>query len=167
MESTLPENFRLRGNLQPGDIGAVVRLHGMLYAEEYGFDHTFEGYVAEGMAEFARSFDPHRERFWAVEKDREVIGSIAIVNRSPNDAQLRWFLIHPHFRGQGFGRYLLEEALRFCKERGYGKIFLWTLQNLTAATHLYTSFGFMKTEEKTHPLWGKVLTEERYDWVVS
>ncbi len=32
-----------------------------------------------------------------------------------------------------------------------------------AKAHLYQQAGFRKTEEKTHPLWGQVLSEERYD----
>jgi len=165
MENILPANFNMRCDLQPGDIGAVIRLHGMLYAEEHGFDHSFEGYVAAGMAEFARSFDPDRERLWMVEEGSQSVGSIALVKHSPTEAQLRWFLIHPQYRGRGLGRFLLGEIFRFCGEKGYRKVFLWTVRGLNAATHLYTSFGFRKTEEKTHPLWGNILTEERYDWI--
>lgn len=38
--STIP----LRTNLEPGDLGTVVGLHGAVYAEEHGFDHTSETY---------------------------------------------------------------------------------------------------------------------------
>lgn len=91
-------------------------------------------------------------------------GSIAIIHRPSNEAQLRWFLVHPELRGRGFGRALLEEALRFCLDQGYRRVFLWTLKDLAAATHLYQSHGFEKTAEKIHPLWGKTIHEERYDF---
>lgn len=153
----------MRSDLKPGDLGSIVRLHGILYAREWGFDRTFEGYVAAGVAEFALSFIPGRDRAWVLEQEGRMFGSIAIVHRPASEAQLRWFLVHPELRGLGFGRALLKEALRFCQEQGYRRVFLWTFKDLSAATHLYRSQGFQKTDEKIHPLWGKTVHEERYD----
>src|SRR5215472_7259139 len=53
--STSQEGVTVRTYLKPGDIGAIVSLHGILYAGEYGFDPTFEAYVAGPLAEFVRS----------------------------------------------------------------------------------------------------------------
>jgi len=159
----ISEDVKVRYNLEPGDMGSVLYLHGLLYGQEYGYDHTFEGYVAAGLAEFAQSFHPDKDRLWIAEMARQRIGSIAIVGRSESIAQLRWFIVHPEKRGQGLGRALLQAALQFCRQRGYKTIFLWTIRDLTIATHLYLAAGFRKIEEKTHKLWGKILTEERYD----
>jgi N-acetylglutamate synthase-like GNAT family acetyltransferase len=156
------DEVKVRYDLRPGDIGSVVSLHGILYSREYDYDHTFEAYVAAGTAEFAQSFDPHQDRLWIAETGGETIGSIAIVRRPESEAQLRWFLIHPNWRGLGLGRILLREALQFCKECRYKAVFLWTVSYLTAATHLYKSAGFKKTEKKTSKLWGHTVTEERY-----
>ena len=120
-----------------------------------------------GLLEFALSFDPQKDRVWVVEREGQTIGSIAIVQRPREEAQLRWFLIHPDSRGLGLGRTLLTEAVQFCKEQGYHKVFLWTIRNLTVATHLYRSCGFEKTNERIHPLWGKMVHEERYDLLLS
>jgi N-acetylglutamate synthase-like GNAT family acetyltransferase len=163
LPETIPQTLTLRYGLQLGDMGAIIQLHGTLYAKEYGYDQTFESYVAAGLAEFAQSFSPDKDRVWIVEEKGEITGSIAIVGRSKREAQLRWFLIHPKYRGLGLGRILLKAGLQFCKEQGYENVFLWTIQNLAVATHLYRSFGFQKTDEKIHPLWGKMVHEERYD----
>jgi hypothetical protein len=56
---------------RPGDMGWIIRHHGSLYAEEYGWDETFEALVAEIAAKFIRSFDPKRERCWIAERERE------------------------------------------------------------------------------------------------
>lgn len=159
---TLPPNIKIRHDLQPGDIGFLTYLHGVLYAEECGWDYTLEAYVARPLAEFATS-QTDRERIWIVEKDGKVAGSIAIVENSPTEAQLRWLLLHPAVRGHGIGQLLVEEAIAFCRDCGYSSIFLWTVRGLAAAAHLYESAGFQLTKEKTHRIWGAMLTEQRYE----
>src|SRR5436309_592179 len=49
---------------QPGDMGWVTSAHGALYAQEYGWDITFEALVAKITAEFIENFDAKRERCW-------------------------------------------------------------------------------------------------------
>jgi ribosomal protein S18 acetylase RimI-like enzyme len=113
--------------------------------------------------QFVLSFDSRKDRLWLAELDGRIVGSVAIVGRADNAAQLRWFLVHPDCRGQGLGRTLLDEALRFCHECGFRLVYLWTFSELTAAAHLYRDAGFRRTELKTHRIWGRMITEERYD----
>src|SRR5687767_5795171 len=115
--------FTLRTDLRPGDLGAIVALHGVTYAREYGFDATFEAYVAGPLAEFVRHRTP-RDRLWIAEKDGQLAGCIAIVAASEREAQLRWYLVAPAARGHGLGKTLLTEAVAFCEQCGYEKIFL-------------------------------------------
>jgi GNAT superfamily N-acetyltransferase len=159
------DSIRLRTDLRPGDIGAVIRLHGILYAAEYQFDSTFEGYVAEGLARFVLARDPARGRLWLAETEDRLAGCVAIVPRAEaeTEAQLRWFLVHPQYRGKGLGHKLLDAALHFCRSREYRAVMLWTVRGLLAATHLYRSAGFRKMEERSVALWGRTITEERYD----
>ncbi len=160
--SLLPVNISIRNDLKPGDIGYLTYLHGILYAQEYGWDYTFEAYVAAPLAEFAKTHTG-RERIWIVESNGQVAGSVAIVQASLQAAQLRWMLLTPELRGRGLGRRLVESALAFCREQGYASVFLWTVSLLTVATRLYQSAGFQLTEQKTHHLWGAELTEQRYE----
>jgi ribosomal protein S18 acetylase RimI-like enzyme len=161
--STSLAKWNLRHCIRPGDIGYLTHLHGITYAKEYGYDKTFEAYVADGLAEFVRSFSPDKDRIWLAETSDQIIGSIAIVGHSKVEAQLRWFFVHPKYRGIGMGRKLLNRALRFCKKRKYRTVFLWTTSELDAAQHLYTSAGFRRAQKKTHRIWGRMITEERYD----
>jgi N-acetylglutamate synthase-like GNAT family acetyltransferase len=157
------KDISVRHDLQPGDMGNVIYLHATVYAEEYGFDHTFEGYVALGLAEFAQSFNSTKDRLWVAETEGKTIGSIAVFRRSESDAQLRWFLVHQNFRCRGLGKLLFNEAILFCKKCGFKNVFLWTFKGLDAANYLYKSAGFEKTEEITHQIWGQTLTEEKYE----
>jgi ribosomal protein S18 acetylase RimI-like enzyme len=155
--------WTLRHSLTPGDIGYLTYLHGTVYAREFGYNTTFEAYVASGLAEFVESFDPKKDRIWLVEAKHRIVGSIAIVGRSRRRAQLRWFFVHPSYRGHGMGRKLLKEAMQFSKKRKYKTVDLWTTSELDTARHLYQGLGFKKTHEKEHRHWGKTVKEERYD----
>jgi ribosomal protein S18 acetylase RimI-like enzyme len=154
--------WTIRHSLKPGDIGYLTYLHGTVYAREYGYDTTFEAYVASGLAEFVESYDPKKDRMWLVEAKQRIVGSVAIVGRTKLKAQLRWFFVHPDYRGHGMGRKLLSVALQFSK-RQYRTVFLWTTSELDAARHLYQVLGFERTKESEHQRWGKSVMEERYD----
>ena len=156
-------SMNIRTNIKPGDIGYITYLHGTLYAAEYGLDHTFEGYVAAGIGEFAQKYDANKDYFAVAELDGRIVGAIAIVDQPDRTAQLRWFLVHPDARGRGLGKRLLRDAVDFCRQRNYKGVFLWTISELTTAAHLYRDAGFELTEQNTHEIWGAVRTEERYE----
>ena len=159
--------WNLRNNLKPVDANYLIHLHGVLYVKEYGYDKTFETYVADGLTKFVNSFNLEKDKIWLAEINNQIIGSIAIVGCLRNEAQLRWFLVHPDYRGLGLGKELMKKTLHFCKKRRYKIIFLWSASELCAARHIYMQAGFRKTMEKTHKIWGKRVTEERYDLHLS
>ena len=96
-----------------------------------------------------------------------IVGSIAIVDAGNNEAQLRWLMLTKETRGKGLGRELMKKALKFCSEKGYGRVFLWTIDALEAARALYLKNGFEVTEEKRHVIWGVEVNEQRYDLVLD
>ena len=157
----------IRTEMVPGDLGEIVRLHGVLYADEYGLDNTFEAYVAGPLSEFVLSKDRMGQRIWVVEVAGKVVGCIAIVRNAEGVAQLRWFILTPDTRGKGLGKRLMEEAVNYSREAGYRRIILWTFSELETAIALYKRWGFEKTEEKAHNLWGRDLVEEKYELVLA
>ena len=155
--------FTLRTELRPGDIGHVVRQHGLVYAQERGWDHRFEAYVAGPLAEFAIRHDATRERMWLAEYGASIVGSIAIVSGAADSAQLRWFLVDPAHRGMGVGTRLLAEAIAFCRATGRRHVYLWTVSGLDVSARLYRRAGFALSEQVRSERWGAPVVEERYD----
>jgi GNAT superfamily N-acetyltransferase len=152
----------IRSDLRPGDLGMIVYLHGVHYAQERGFDPTFEAYVAGPLAQAVSAGSP-RDRIWIAEREGRMVGCVAIVAASLQTAQLRWLLVDPAARGEGLGKRLLNEALAFCRECGHTEVILWTESALKIAASLYQSAGFRKTEEKPGRVWGVDLIEEKYE----
>ena len=156
-------DFQIRHTLQPGDLGAIVQLHGIVYANEYGLDTTFEPYVAKPLSDFVLEGSG---RLWVAERDGRLMGSIAVVV-SEGEGQLRWFLLAPEARGSGLGRRLLDLAMHYCQERRFPRVFLWSFTDLTAALKLYERAGFKVTETVTEYVWGAQRAQVRMDLELS
>jgi DNA-binding MarR family transcriptional regulator/GNAT superfamily N-acetyltransferase len=147
---------------QPGDMGWVVHRHGLLYAQEYGWDEQFEALVASIVAEIVQHHDPKRERCWIAEVDGTPAGSVFLVKKSDSVAKLRLLLVEPRARGLGIGARLVDECVRFARQAGYLKITLWTQSNLLAARAIYAKAGFRLIESGAHRAFGHDLVEETW-----
>jgi DNA-binding MarR family transcriptional regulator/GNAT superfamily N-acetyltransferase len=148
---------------RPGDMGWVIHRHGVLYAQEYGWNEVFEAEVAEIAAHFVKHFDPQRERCWIAEKDGAIIGCIFLVRKTDRIGKLRLFLIEPSARGLGLGKRLVTECIGFARQAGYRQITLWTQSNLYAARHIYSQHGFRRVHRERHPGFGFPLMTETWE----
>jgi DNA-binding MarR family transcriptional regulator/N-acetylglutamate synthase-like GNAT family acetyltransferase len=148
---------------RPGDMGWVVARHGALYAAEYDWDMDFEALVATIVARFIQHFEPARERCWIAERHGRNVGCIFLVKATRTIAKLRLFLVEPDARGQGIGRRLVDECVRFARGAGYRKVRLWTQSNLLAARHLYVQAGFRQIAQEAHHSFSKDLVAETWE----
>lgn len=148
---------------RPGDIGWVISRHGAVYAEEFGWDISFEALVAEIGAGFLKNFDPEREAGWIAEKDGERVGSVFVVQQSRTVAKLRLLLVEPAARGHGLGHCLVATCEAFAREKGYRKMVLWTNANLLEARRIYQRGGYSLVKSEPHHSFGHDLVGEYWE----
>ena len=149
--------------VRTGDIGWVTHRQGVLYAEEYGWDWTYEALIARILGEFVEQFDADRDDAWIAELDGEAIGSIFLKGGDkPGTAKLRLLYVEPSARGRGIGA----ELVRLCVERarslGYRRLELWTNSVLGSARRIYQAVGFELVEETPHHSFGQDLVGQTW-----
>lgn len=152
-----------RHDIRPGDIGYIIYLHSVIYGKESTFSNEFESYVIKTFYNFLENYSPENDRLWVAEYDSKIIGCIAIVHNNENEAQLRWFLSDPSFRGLGIGKKLLNDAIEFCRERKFKSVFLLTTDKQEKAVEMYKSIGFELTKSEEVNQWGTTFRDERFD----
>ncbi|WP_246799377.1 helix-turn-helix domain-containing GNAT family N-acetyltransferase [Bradyrhizobium sp. CCBAU 51753] len=157
-----PAGFLLRSH-RVGDMGWVISRQGRAYAEEYGWDISYEALVAEICAQFIRNYDPAREHCWIAEVAGEPVGSVFLVNGGDGIAKLRLLMVEEKARGLGVGRALVEQCIRTARDNGYKKMTLWTQSILLAARGIYAHAGFERVKEERHHSFGVDLVGETWE----
>ncbi|MBL7501296.1 MarR family transcriptional regulator [Frankia sp. CNm7] len=148
---------------RPGDLGWVIRANAEIYAEEFGWDASYEALVARIVSDYAAGADPRREAAWIAELDGEPAGCVFCVRHAEDTAQLRLLLVDPAARGLGIGARLVDECLRFARQAGYRRMRLWTNSVLTDARRLYERAGFTLTASEPHRSFGHDLVGQIWE----
>lgn len=157
--------LQIRAGYLPGLIGRVAELHAVYYAQHWSFERYFEAKVATELAAFLDRYDASVDCIWSLHQAGRIEASLTIdgSDEAPGTAHLRWFITSDALRGRGAGNQLMSQAMAFCTERRFERVYLWTFRGLHAARHLYDKHGFILVEERVGKAWGTAVTEQRFE----
>jgi GNAT superfamily N-acetyltransferase/DNA-binding MarR family transcriptional regulator len=162
-KDSAPAKLTLRA-LVPGDMGWVIHRQAALYAQEYGWDWTYEALIAKILGDYAAGFDAAKEDGWIAERGGQIVGSIFLMRSDdPAVAKLRLLYVEPNARGLGLGRRLVNTCIERARQLGYRRLTLWTNDVLTAARRIYETTGFRLTKENAHRSFGRDLVGQTWD----
>lgn len=160
-----PEPSYILRDPEPGDYGWIIHRHGVLYTEEQNWDASFEGVVAEIVAEYLKNYNPSRERGWIAEHAGSVAGSIFVTEGDQDTAKLRLLYVEPTARGLGIGARLVAECIKFARQKGYKRLTLWTHSVQESAGKIYVAQGFEMINETEMDVFGQTL--KRQNWEIK
>jgi putative acetyltransferase len=123
--------------------------------------YTEDGFAATALNEEQVLTRMSEGPIWIALGKDEIVGTVAAVQRD-NSLYVRGMAVLPVARGSGTGRKLLDAIERFARDSNCPRLFLSTTPFLSAAIHLYESYGFRRTSEP-HDLFGTPLfTMEKF-----
>jgi GNAT superfamily N-acetyltransferase len=160
-------NVQIHSGYIPGAIGRVVELHATYYAQQWSFGLFFESKVATNLASFLNRFDEKHDGFWIAVHEQQIVGSISIdgSEAETRGGHLRWFILDSEYQGNGIGKQLLGEAICFCEQKHFQRVYLTTFAGLDPAPHLYEKWGFKLIEEEENNSWGVSMKEQMFERV--
>jgi DNA-binding MarR family transcriptional regulator/GNAT superfamily N-acetyltransferase len=146
--------------LRPGDLGWVIQRQAILYAQEYGWDESYEILIAGILGKFRNG---PGEQGWIAELDGAPSGAVFVVRESEEVARLRLLHVEPFARGRRLGRLLVDTCITFARGSGYKLLKLWTNDVLISARRIYQAAGFKLTREEPHHSFGKDLVGQTWE----
>ena len=105
----------------------------------------------------------HSLNFGAFTSDGRQVAYARVVTDHANFAWLCDVYVDRDHRGRGLGRRLVDECIRFAREKRYRKLVLWTQSDLDAARAIYRSCGFKLAKSEKHASFGTRLTGEYWE----
>lgn len=150
-----------------GELGWLVHRQSVLYNSQFGWNVEFEALIARLYADYETAPVQPPKGLWIAEKQGEIVGSVFVMPTAGllGSAQLRMLYVEPEARGGGIGRTLVDQAVEFARQSGYGRMRLWTQSILTSARRIYGAAGFTCIASEPSHNFGKDLIGETWELV--
>lgn len=129
------------------DVPAVIELVREVLAE-FGLDFGQGSATDAELHDLPASYAARGGAFWVARARGEIRGTCGVFPVGEATYELRKMYLHPTSRGLGLGQKLLDEALRWTRERGAKHIVLDTVHEMTRAIAFYEANGFVRDDSQ-------------------
>ncbi len=116
-----------------------------ILTKEYPFDKS--AYSDSDLYNLIGTYSGVRDCFFVLEENEKIIGTVGIKEEAEDLALLRRLFVDPAYRRRGYGESLMNEALKFCRDKGYQHIVFRTTNRMVGAIGLCKKKDFKKAEE--------------------
>lgn len=140
---------------------------------EQSWKYAYKGIVTQNyldniqIGQWCRAFDKPERYTLVMLEDDKIIGTSSYCKSRWEDykdwGEIISIYFLPEYIGKGYGKNLLEMAVKELKTMGFKTIFLWVLEDNHRARHFYEKFGFIASGDfKKDNIGGKELCELQY-----
>ncbi|WP_128003618.1 GNAT family N-acetyltransferase [Piscinibacter defluvii] len=136
---------------EPNDTQAIAAVILPIQQVEFGIPITLE--AQPDLSNIEQFYRHGCGNFWVAEVDGQVVGTIALLDISNNEAALRKMFVAAPFRGREFGiaQSLLSKLVAWAALHGVASIYLGTTAKFLAAHRFYEKNGFAEVAKSTLP----------------
>ena len=118
------------------------------------YNINLESILGENVQEYAKkflqeisSFLPPKGIYYIIQEEGSIIGMGALRKLKKSIGEIKRMYIQPEYRGNGYGKKMLELLLKKGKELDFSSIRLDTGEFMTAAHQVYRLAGFREREQ--------------------
>jgi GNAT superfamily N-acetyltransferase len=145
-----------------GDPASIAAVRSLVRAHVVAASPIHDAEAAERVvAALPEPYVAPRGLLWVAWEDEEALGCVALVELTPDTAELKRMYVRPESRGRGVARRLTEHAIAVATARGYSRLRLGTLPHMDAAQQLYASLGFRRVAPYRQVEFGETWFYER------
>ncbi len=111
---------------------------------EFGANHEGTAWADPYLGRFSEIYNTAGNKYWVAENENgKIIGGVGIGKSDGTDdvCELQKMYCLPEARGTGISHKLMKTALDYARQY-YGRCYLETLENMTAAQKFYEKYGF-------------------------
>lgn len=115
-----------------------------ILTKEYPFDKS--AYSDSDLYQVGTVYGGPRDSFFVMEEDGDIVGTVGVKEETAHEALLRRLFVDLKHRKRGYGSDLVRQALEFCRQIGYKRIYFRCTDRMVDAMKLCMKAGFKESE---------------------